>query len=63
VLANAGDGSLLLLPRVDWSLTDDLIVVLGAVIGLGPGPRADGSLRSEYGAAVDAVYAAVRTFF
>jgi hypothetical protein len=62
-LANLGDGSVLLLPRVDWSLTDDLALVLGAVVGLGPGPRPDGELRSEYGAAIDSVYAAIKAYF
>lgn len=62
-LANLGDGSVLLLPRIDWSLTDDLVLALGAVVGLGPGPRPSGELRSEYGAAVDSVYAAIKVYF
>lgn len=62
-LVNLGDGSVLLLPHIDWSLTDNLVLVLGAVVGLGPGPRPDGELRSEYGAAIDSVYAAIRAYF
>jgi hypothetical protein len=62
-LANLGDGSVLLLPRVEWSLSDDLVLVLGGVVGLGPGRRADGEPRSEYGAAVDSVYAAIKAYF
>ena len=62
-LVNLGDGSVLLLPHIDWSLTDNLVLVLGGVVGLGPGPRADGELRSEYGAAINSVYAAIKAYF
>jgi hypothetical protein len=63
VLANVGDGSVLLLSQAEWSLGDNVAFTLGAIIGLGPGPAADGRLRSEYGAAADAVYAALRAYF
>ena len=62
-LLNLGDGSVLLLPYIDWSLTDNLVLVLGAVVGFGPGPRPDGELRSEYGAAINSVYAAIKAYF
>jgi hypothetical protein len=62
VLANLNDGSVMLLPQAAWSLGDNVVLELGGVVGLGPGPAADGQLRSEYGG-VDAVYAAIRLYF
>jgi hypothetical protein len=62
VLANLNDGSVMLLPQAAWSLGDNVVLELGGVVGLGPGPGADGQLRSEYGG-VDAVYAAIRLYF
>jgi hypothetical protein len=62
VLANLNDGSVMMLPQAAWSLGDNVVLELGGVVGLGPGPAADGQLRSEYGG-VDAVYAAIRLYF
>ena len=62
-LVNLGDGSALLLPRADWSLADNLSLVLGGTFGLGPGREADGRPGSEYGSAASTLYAAVRAYF
>jgi hypothetical protein len=63
VLGNLGDPSMLLLPHADWSVSDDVSVVLGGLFGVGPGVRRDGLPASEYGAAPQVLYAAVRVYF
>jgi hypothetical protein len=62
-LLNLGDASGLLLPHLDWSLADNLALVFGGVFGLGPGLRADGRPRSEYGTSGETVYAAIKLYF
>lgn len=62
-LANVGDGSALLLPHADWSLSDDVSLVFGGAFGLGPGMRTDGRPGSEYGAAPQTLYAALKVYF
>jgi hypothetical protein len=62
-LINAGDGSALLLPHADWSLSDSVTLVFGGLVGLGPGDAADQRPRSEYGGAPAVVYGAVKLYF
>jgi hypothetical protein len=62
-LINLGDGSALLLPHADWSLSDTLVLVFGAVFGAGAGEGAAGQPRSEYGGAPAVVYGAVKLYF
>ncbi len=62
-LVNLGDGSALLLPHGDWSLSDSTSLVFGGVFGVGSGRRADGSLTSEYGAAPQVLYGAIKFYF
>jgi hypothetical protein len=63
LLVNLSDASGLLLPHLDWSLADNLSLVVGALAGLGPGPRADGHPGSEYGAVPATVYVALKAYF
>jgi hypothetical protein len=62
-LINAGDGSALLLPRAEWSLSDDLSLVFGGVFGIGAGLARDGRPRSEYGGVPETVYSAIKVYF
>jgi hypothetical protein len=62
-LVNAGDGSALLLPHGEWSLSDSVSLSFGGIVGVGQGRRSDGRPRSEYGVAPATVYAAVRIYF
>jgi hypothetical protein len=61
-LVNLGDGSALLLPHADWSLADNLSLVVGGIVGLGPGREPDGRPGSEYGPVPSTLYAAVRAY-
>jgi hypothetical protein len=63
VLANLGDGSALLLPHADWSVSDNIGVAFGAVAGTGRGRRSDGTPGSEYGSAPAVLYAAIKAYF
>jgi len=62
-LVNLGDGSALLLPHGEWSLSDSVSVVFGGVFGVGPGVRGDGRPGSEYGGAPATIYGAVKLYF
>jgi hypothetical protein len=62
-LANLDDGSVLLLPHADWSLSDSLSAVFGGAFSIGSGLRADGTPATEYGAAPQALYAAIKVYF
>jgi hypothetical protein len=62
-LVNLGDGSALLLPYGEWSVSDSTSLVFGGVFGAGAGERRDGSPGSEYGGAPPTVYAAFRLYF
>jgi hypothetical protein len=62
-LVSLDDGSALLLPFADVSLADNLSLLVGAIVGLGPGPRADGRPASEYGGVPQTLYAALRAYF
>ncbi len=63
LLLNLGDGSALLLPHGDWSLSDNVAVVFGGTFGLGPGLRSNGNPGSEYGPAPQTLYAAIKAYF
>lgn len=62
-LINAGDGSALLLPHADWSLSDNMSLVFGGAFGLGAGRRRDGRPASEYGAVPETIYVAIKVYF
>ncbi len=62
-LVNLGDGSVLLLPHADWSVSDNLAFVLGGAFGIGRGPSADGVPGSEYGSSPQVLYAAIKAYF
>lgn len=62
-LINAGDGSALLLPHADWSLSDNTSLVFGGVFGIGAGLRRDGRPGSEYGAVPETIYSALKVYF
>jgi hypothetical protein len=61
-LVNARDGSLLLAPAVERSMSDEISLRMGAFVGVGPGAEA-GRLRSEHGATPLAGYVAASVFF
>jgi hypothetical protein len=63
ILVNLGDGSALLLPHGEWSLSDNASVVFGGVFGAGAGLRDDGAPGSEYGSAGQTVYGAIKLYF
>jgi hypothetical protein len=62
-LVNTGDGSALLLPHADWSLSDNVSLVFGGLFGIGAGRARDGRPQSEYGGVPETVYAAIRMYF
>jgi hypothetical protein len=62
-LVNLGDGSALLLPHADWSLSDSVSVVFGGIVGLGAGARDGGRPGSEYGDVPQTIYAAIKLYF
>jgi hypothetical protein len=62
-LINLGDGSALLLPHADWSLSDSISLVFGGAFGIGAGARGDGRPGSEYGGAPPAIYGAIKVYF
>jgi hypothetical protein len=62
-LVNLGDGSALLLPHAEWSLSDSMSLVLGGVAGVGAGLREDGRPGSEYGGAPSTIYGAIKIYF
>lgn len=62
-LVNLGDGSVLLLPRAAWSLSDAISLEAGGVFGAGAGRRGDGTPQSEYGPAPSVLYAAIKAYF
>jgi hypothetical protein len=62
-LINAGDGSALLLPHANWSLSDNMSLVFGGVLGIGAGLRRDGCPGSEYGAVPETIYSAIKVYF
>jgi hypothetical protein len=62
-LVNLGDGSGLLLPRLDWSLADSLGLVVGGIFGLGAGRTAAGTPGSEYGPTPATLYAGITAYF
>jgi hypothetical protein len=62
-LVNLGDGSALLLPHGEWSLSDSVSVAFGGIFGIGPGLRSDGRPGSEYGAVPATIYGALKIYF
>jgi hypothetical protein len=62
-LVNLGDGSALLLPHADWSLSDSTSLVFGGAFGIGAGLRGDGRPGSEYGGAPPTIYGAIKVYF
>ena len=62
-LINAGDGSAVLLPHADWSLSDNVSLIFGGIFGIGAGRAGDGHAGSEYGAVPQTVYTAIKMYF
>jgi len=56
VIHNVDDGSVMLAPSVDYSLTEDLYLTLGAQVGIGQG-------QTEYGARPEVYYFQMRYYF
>ncbi len=63
LLANLEDGSTLVQPLAEWSVSENLAALIGASLGLGPGEPGDQRLRSEYGGAPLTFYGALRFYF
>ena len=63
LLVNLGDGSALLLPHGEWSLSDSVSVVFGGAFGAGAGVRDDGRPGSEFGVAGQSIYGAIKLYF
>ena len=61
-LVSLQDGSSLVSPGLNWSLTDEVSLRLGAYAGLGPGATG-AELRSEHGATPLIGFAALSAFF
>jgi hypothetical protein len=62
-LVNLGDGSALLLPHGEWSLSDSVSVGFGGIFGVGAGLQSGGRPGSEYGAVPATIYGAVKMYF
>ncbi|HSA33865.1 MAG TPA: hypothetical protein P5077_09075 [bacterium] len=69
-LVNLTDGSLLIAPRLEYSMADDLFLDVGASVGAGATARRDSLLgftypvpRSEFGLYPYTVYTTVRLYF
>jgi hypothetical protein len=62
-LVNLADGSALLLPHGEWSLSDSVSVVFGGLVGAGAGLRGEGRPGSEYGGVPATIYGAVKLYF
>lgn len=63
VLVNIDDPSALWTPSLRWSASNDVEVLFGAQLPLGPGKRQDGTPRSEYGLISASVFAGIKAYF
>jgi hypothetical protein len=63
VLANLGDGSVLLQPTASWSVSDAVSALFGLYWGVGDDLDPDGRLGSEFGGVPLTVWASVQAFF
>jgi hypothetical protein len=73
VIANLGDGSVVLAPSLDYSLSENADLGAGAYLGIGRRPEIVGAapappfqpnlLRSEFGSYPDLVYLSFRVYF
>jgi len=63
VLVNLSDGSVLWVPTLQWSAGDNLDVVGGGQIGLGPELSPDGTFESEYGLVPVSIFGSIRLYF
>jgi hypothetical protein len=62
-LMNLDDGSALLSPSLEMSLSDETTASLGAYAGVGDGPGNFGVQRSEFGSYPDIYYASLKYYF
>lgn len=62
-LANLNDGSVLWVPAVRWSTSDNTEVLFGAQVSFGPGLDARGAPRTEYGLASSSLLASFKGYF
>ena len=62
-LLNGQDPSLLWIPTLQWSTSDNSTVLFGFQSGFGGGINPDLSLDSEYGAVVSTLFASLRVYF
>lgn len=69
VLFNISDSSLLLAPTLEYNLSEDLYLSVGAYVGFGDGPESDQDnlatpvYRSEFGSYPDIYFLSLRFFF
>jgi len=63
VLVNLSDGSVLWVPTLQWSAGDNLDVVAGGQVGLGPELSPDGEIESEYGLVPVSIFGSMRLYF
>ena len=63
VLLNGQDPSLLWIPTLNWSTSDNSTVLFGFQTGLGGGFTPDLRLESEYGAVATTLFASLRVYF
>lgn len=63
VLTNLNDGSLFVVPNLDYNLAENLYVGGGAYIGLGRGPAAGQLFRSEFGSYPDFGFVSLRIYY
>jgi hypothetical protein len=62
-LINLGDGSALFAPFVEYSIAQDIFIVLGAYIGIGEGLSDTGRPESEFGLYPDTWFTALNVYF
>lgn len=63
VLVNLSDGSALWIPTLQWSAGDNLDVVAGGQLGIGPELSPEGEIESEYGLVRVSVFGSMRLYF
>jgi len=63
LLFNWNDPSLLWLPSLNWSTSDNSSLLVGAQWGIGPGFKDEVSLESEYGPVPATLYAGAKWYF
>jgi len=62
-LVSLDDGSVQVQPRLVWSAADEIEVLAGAIVGIGPGPRSIADFRSEFGSFPDVGFVEAKWYF